>query len=434
MGIECRNPTALRRTSHCRGGYRQDVPTPVPPASSLPTNPTAGGPRRQGGRGIPGTRAILDAVRAPLHPQARETLLGAVDSGWADPRRLHREGQRARRLLDQARDVLSSGLGVRPDELSFHLVGAEALATAVAGLRHPRRRRGETVVASAVELEVMLLDPAVRTVPVDGFGRVDLSAFADAVRQPGVAVAALQHGNGEVGTLQPVEGALAAARALAVPLLVDATASLGRVPTPVAFDALAGDAASFSGPPLGLLAVRPGTTFALPGPVPEAEQGRALCAPWVPLALAAAEAWQQVAATRAADEALTRDLVDRIRTTAALIDGISAPGDPATRLPHVLTLVVDGLDGELLADELDRRGISVASGSACSASPLHPSHVLAAMGIPAQGRPRPGNLRVVLPVPAAVPEVARAVERLIAELGPTVDAVRGRLARVVLPG
>jgi cysteine desulfurase len=410
------------------------VPPPVPTAPPFPDSTPSGapGPPRVGG--APKDRVVLDAVRAPLHPQARETLLAALDAGWADPRRLHQEGRRARRLLDQAREVLSCGLGVRPDELSFHLIGADALATGLAGLRHPRRRGGECLVASAVELEILLTDPAAHTVAVDAHGRVDLSAFTEAVAEPGVAVAALQHANGEVGTLQPVEEALVGARAAGVPLLVDATASLGRVPVPTAFDALAGDAASFSGPPLGLLAVRPGATFALPGPVREAEQGRALSAPWVPLTLAAAEAWQQVAATRDADEALTRELVVRLRAGAVAIAGVTTPGEPSARLPHVLTLVVEGLDGELLADELDRRGIAVASGSACSASPLHPSHVLAAMGIPLPGRQRPGNLRVVLPVPAAAPGLVDGVERLVRELGPAVEAVRERLAQVVRPG
>ncbi len=41
--------------------------------------------------------------------------------------------------------------------------------------------------------------------------------------------------------------------------------------------------------------------------------------------------------------------------------------------------------------ELDRRGFGVASGSACTASTLEPSHVLAAMGVLTHG-----NVRVSL--------------------------------------
>jgi cysteine desulfurase len=380
---------------------------------------------------MPSERVLLDAVRAPLHPAARETLLAAVDAGWADPRRLHAEGRRARRLLDQAREVLADGVGVRPDELSFHLIGAEALTVAVAGLRHARRRVGDVLLASAVELEVLLLADPVRTVPVDGLGRVDATAFVAALSEPGVVAAALQHANGEVGTTQPLEVVHEASRRAGVPLLVDATASLGRVATPTAFDVLAADAVAFSGPPLGLLAVRTGTRFAPPGPVREGEQGRALSAPWVPMALAAAEAWRQVAADRAMEESAARALVDRVRAAVASVDGVGVVGDPDDRLPHVLSLVVDGLDGELLAAELDERGLAVASGSACSASPLHPSHVLTALGIPQEGRPRPGNIRLTLPVRAVAPGLKAGVARLCRELGTAVAAVRARVGPVV---
>ena len=57
------------------------------------------------------------------------TLLAALDEGWADPRRLYSEGRRARALLDQAREVIAHGLGVRPAEVSFLPSGPAALRT-----------------------------------------------------------------------------------------------------------------------------------------------------------------------------------------------------------------------------------------------------------------------------------------------------------------
>ena len=372
-------------------------------------------------------RLLLDAVRAPLHPAARETLLAAVDAGWADPRRIHREGQRARLLLDQAREVLADGLGVRPHELSLHALGAEALLVALAGLRHARRRSGGSLVASAVELEVLLVAGEVETVPVDRAGRVDLAALASRLGSPGVVAAAVQHANGEVGTMQPVAAGHEAAAAAGVPLIVDGTASLGRVATPAAFDALAGDATSFGGPPLGLLAVRSRVRFAMPGPVREGEHGRALAPPWVPLALAAAEAWRQVAAAREPEAAAARALVETVRRTAASVEGVRAVGDPDDRLPHVVCLTIDGADGEPLAAELDSRGFAVASGSACSASPLHPSHVLAAMDSAGGQRAeagRPGNIRLTLPLEAVAPDRAAGVARFCRELPEAVRSVR----------
>ncbi|HYN28645.1 MAG TPA: aminotransferase class V-fold PLP-dependent enzyme [Dermatophilaceae bacterium] len=394
-------------------------------------------------------RSVLDAARSPLHPAARATLLAALDAGWADPRRLHREGRTARMLLDRARESLAADLAVRPDELSVHPSGPDAVATGIAGLRHARRRVGHALVTSAADTAAVLLavgraDPVLADpmpadpvradsvpadpvpadpVPVDPLGRVDLDRFTAAVGVPGTALAVLHHGNGEVGTLQPVPAAAEACTRHAVPLLVDATASLGRTDLPGGpWAALAGDAASFAGPPLGLLAVRTGTRFALPGPRREPEHGRARADPWVPLVLAAAEALRQVSAVRAAEEASARALVDRVRAAAGAVPDVEVVGDPQARLPHVVTFSALYADGEALVGELDRRGVAVASGSACTSSTLRPSHVLAAMGALTHG-----NVRVTLPLAAVAPSRDADVEHLLTELPGSVAAVRARL-------
>ena len=315
-------------------------------------------------------------------------------------------------------------MGVRADELSVHGSAEEALDLGLAGLRHGRRRAGDRVVASAVERSVVLLSPGVdEPVPVDRRGAVDLGAWSEALAGAGVAAAALQTANGEVGTRQPVGQAAAAAAEHGVPLLLDATASLGRDALPGGCGAVVvADAAAFGGPPLGLLAVRTGTRWGLPGPRHEAEHGRAAAAPWVPPVLAAAEAWRQVAAEREAEEVAARALVERIRAAAAAVPDTVVVGDPVDRLPHVVTFSVLFADGEVLLDELARRGVAVASGSACTSSTLRPSHVLAAMGVLTQG-----NVRVTLPLGAVSPTRDADVDRLCAALPDAVAAVRERL-------
>jgi cysteine desulfurase len=371
-----------------------------------------------------------------VHPLARETLLAAVDAGWADPRRLHIEGRTARRLLDQSREVLAAGLGVRPSEVAFAPDGPAAVRLAVGGVRYAGRRRGARTVASAVEHSAVLLPgrhlvasageaDLFAEVPVDPLGRVDLAAWAEAVRAPGTVVAALQHANGEVGTVQPLEAALEACRAAGLPLVVDAQASLGRVPPPGAYDVLAGDARSWGGPGgLGIVVVPECTRWALGGPrdPDEAVAGPSGHTPWVPLALAAAEAWQQTAATVTQDAAEAFSLVERVRGAAGALPDVEVVGDPVDRLPHVVTFSALYADGESLVRELDRRGFALASGSACTASTLEPSHVLAAMGALTHG-----NLRVTLPLSAVSPDRPDDVARFVSALPEVVAAVRAEL-------
>ncbi len=369
-----------------------------------------------------------------MHPVARDTLLAAVDAGWADPRRLHRRARQARALLDNARAVLAGHLGVRPGEVTFHAGGAgAAIAAGLDGLAWPRRRTGSRLVASAVEHSAILIpgryaaaqaaDPRLLAeVAVDRLGRVDLDAWAAAVEEPGTAVAALQHANGEVATSQPLEQAHAACRAAGVPMLVDATASAGRVALPTAYDVMAADAATVGGPPVGILVVPERTRFGRSGPPREAEFGRADSPVWVPLALAAAEAWQQAGAVADADAAGARQLTDRIRAAAGAVRDVEVVGDPDNRLPHVVTFSALYVDGEAIVTEFDRLGLAVASGSACTASTLEPSHVLAAIGVLTHG-----NVRVTLPWEAVAPERGRAVELLIEALPRVIAGVRRRL-------
>ena len=87
----------------------------------------------------------------------------------------------------------------------------------------------------------------------------------------------------------------------------------------------------------------------------------------MPLALAAAEAWQQCAAEQAREAAEAFDLVERIRAAAAEVPDVEVVGHPTARLPHVVTFSALYADGEAVVHEFDRRGFSVASGSACTA-------------------------------------------------------------------
>jgi cysteine desulfurase len=367
-------------------------------------------------------------------PAARATLIAALDAGWADPRRLYAEGRAARALLDQAREVLAQGLGVRPGEVSFLPSGPAALRAGLQGLLYAGRRRGARLVATGVEHSTILTtgrhhaaaaqEPSLfAEVPVDLLGRVDLSALEQAIAADGTVLAAVQSANGEVGTRQPLDQAHELCRRREVPLLVDAMASLGRDPAPERFDVLAGDARSWGGPGgLGVLVVPERTRWRRPGPDSEFELGRTDVEPVVALALAAAEAWRQTEADRDDQSASSSAIIRRIRAAVSDLPDVDVAGDPDDRLPHVLTFSLLYVDGEALVTELDRRGFALGSGSACTSSTLEPSHVLSAMGVLTHG-----NVRVTLPLDPIAPTLVDDVSRFIAELPGAVAAVRAQL-------
>lgn len=370
-------------------------------------------------------RTYLDAGgRAPVHPVAREAFLAALDEGWADPRRVHAEGRRARLLLESAREALAEALGARTPEVHLTPSHTASLHAAVAAVVRARRRTGTRVVLPAVERAALLAaareagDDVV--VGVDRAGRVDLDAWRDAVG-PATALAVLQHANAEVGTRQPVAAAHAHAAAAGVPLLVDAGASVGHDDVGDAWDVLAADPADWGGlPGVGVLAVRQRVRARPVGPEDED--------PWapggvsVPAAVAATASLRAVLAERAeaaasGTEDPRRALVARIRErVAATVPDVEVVGDPDDRLPHVVTFSCLYVDGEALLGALDRHGFAVGSGSACTSATLEPSHVLAAMGVLTHG-----NVRIALPRGVT----AEQVDAFLAVLPGVVAQVRG---------
>jgi cysteine desulfurase len=281
------------------------------------------------------------------------------------------------------------------------------------------------VVHSAVEHSAVLHAAAragtATEVGVDQLGRLDQDVFRAEVSKPGVALAAVQSANHEVGTRQPIARAAEVCAEAGVPLFMDAAASVGHDVVPAGWSALTASAHKWGGPAgVGVLAVRKGTRLAPTWPVDEREDGLSPGHPNVPSVLAAAAALQaRLTEAKALDEQ-HRSWIDELRhRVAAEITDVEVVGDPEDRLPHVLTFSCLYVDGEALVTALDAEGFSVSSGSACTASTLRPSHVLAAMGVLTHG-----NVRVSLGRTSTYDEIDRfatvlpgLVRRIRAEVG-----------------
>ena len=365
---------------------------------------------------VTGTGYLDAATAAPLHPVARQALLAALDDGWGDPDRRYTGARLARQLLEAATAAVAAALGVHEDEVTFCASGTDAAQRAVAGAL-AAARPGATVVASAVEHSSVLDTGAprdrtpLRLVGVDRVGRVDLDAFTAEVGRPGVGLAALQSANHEVGTCQPVAAAADRCAEARVPLYVDAAQSVGRVPVPGGWSILTASARKWGGPAgIGVLVVRRGTRF-------EAPTARRPTGPVnLPAAVAAAASLRAVLAEAPAEAVRQSALVARIRATvASTVPDVEVVGDPDDRLPHLVTFSCLYVDGEALLHALDRRGFAVSSGSACTARTMHPSHVLAAMGVLTHG-----NVRVSLHRGTTEADV----DRFLAVLPQTVTTLR----------
>lgn len=368
------------------------------------------------------SRVYLDSGgSAPLSRRVTDALQAGLADGWADPSRLGAESRRARALLDGSRDAIAEALGARPELVHFTPSPHAAFARLIAGI-HAARRGRQRILVSAVERDALVnaaafvARHAVDTVGVDRLGHVDIEHLTSSLASLDVALTAVQHANQELGTVQNLEDVARAAQAVDVPLVVDATSSIGHIDPPAYWDALVAHPADWGGPAgIGVLALEPHTRW-----LPAWPEGDDL-APGgvsVPLALASAVALQERNENRQREGERLAALIDRIRSNVASLPGVDVLGDPHARLPHVLTFSCLYVDGEVLLSELDRRGFAVGSGSACVSGTLEPSRVLAAVGALTHG-----NVRVALH-----PGVTEGdVDRFLAEVPDALATVRNRI-------
>ena len=354
---------------------------------------------------------------------ARQAWLDGQQAGWGDPVRLHRPGRLAAQALDQAREVIAAAVGARPDEVIFTASGVHASQAAVLGLALGRRRTGSRIITTAIDHSSVLAAAAAAgvhdAVQVDHEGHVDLELWGAAVGAAGTAAACIQVANHEVGTLQPHAEAAETCQRAGVPLVLDATAALGRIDLSDAtsWSVLTGWAGAFGGPAsVGILVIKKNARWRAPYPTDDYQAGRWPGVPDVPAIYAAAVAldcWLR-------DGRTVRDrqheMVDQLRAgIAQQVPDVDVAGDPVRRVPHLLTFSALYVDGETLTLELDKAGFAVASGSACSASSEHPSHVLAAMGALTHG-----NVRIGL----TWTNTAAEINQFLAVLPPIVSEIR----------
>jgi cysteine desulfurase len=365
--------------------------------------------------GSDGAAAYLDhAATTPMLPAAVAAMTAEL-AQLGNASSLHNAGRRARRVVEESRELIAETYGAKPSEVVFTGGGTEADNLAVKGLfwartaAQPRRRR---VLATAIEHHAVL--DSVRWLaehehadadwlPVEHNGAVSVATLAEAIERDraSVAMVSVMWANNEVGTVQPIAELAGLAAEYEIPFHSDAVQAAGQLPVSLAATgatALTITAHKIGGPVgVGALLLAKGAD-----PVPVLHGGGqerdvrsgTLDVPAIRAFAAAVE----VTASHRADEAkrlaaLRDDLIAQV--LAAVPDAIlNGPPPGPGRLPGNAHFSFPGCEGDALLMLLDARGIACSTGSACTAGVAQPSHVLLAMGAD-EARAR-GSLRFSL--------------------------------------
>lgn len=341
------------------------------------------------------TRAYLDYnATAPLLPEARAAMLATLDA-VGNASSVHGEGRAARKVIEQARAEVAALVGGDPRNVTFTGGGTEANATVLTpGWTLAGRPLGiERLLTSAVEHVSVLAGgrfPAdrVEQVPVDGEGVVRLDALREMLARPGKALVSAMVANNETGVIEPVAEVAKLAREAGALVHADAIQASGRIPVDIAtlgVDVLTLSAHKIGGPQgAGAIVTAGGALAFAPLIVGGGQERRSRAGTENVAAIAGFGAAAKAALAGLSRMAGLREMRDRL----AAVVGESAVkvtvfGEGTPRLPQTLCFGIDGISAETLVIALDLEGVAVSSGSACSSGKVAPSHVLAAMGVPA---------------------------------------------------
>jgi cysteine desulfurase len=334
------------------------------------------------------------AATAPPAPEVVEAMLPYLGARFGNPSSVHRRGEAARDAVEHARAQVAALAGVLPEEVVFTASGSEANNLALKGALANAAPGRTRLVVSAIE-HPSVLETAralaargvpLTVVPVTPDGVLDLGALAAALGDD-VALLSLMAVNNEVGTVQPVAEASALARARGARVHVDAVQAAGR--RPLAPLTEAADLLTLAGHKLGgpagaaALVVRRRTRVVPLVHGGQQERGRRAGTEDLAAIVGFGVAAERAAASLAAGgpervESLGHRLASGLL---AAVPGARLNGAAAPRLGRIVNLCVAGLDGEALLHELDHAGVTISTGSACSAAAAGPSHVLVAMGL-----------------------------------------------------
>jgi cysteine desulfurase len=333
------------------------------------------------------------AATTPLLPEVFEAMRPYLAQDFGNASSVHRRGEAARDAIDRARAEVAHLIGALPEEIVFTASGSEAnnlaLQGVLAGATGERRR----LVISAIE-HPSVLETArhlesrgvpLTIVPVEPNGIVDPARVASALG-PDVALVSIMVVNNEIGTVQPIAEIAVLARAAGARMHCDAVQAAGKLAIDVS--ALGVDLLTLAGHklggPLGAAALYIRRRVRLVPLVHGGHQERSRRAGTENLpAIVGLGVAARVAAARVEGEAPRQlaALTKRLETGLLTIEGTRLNGDAQRRVPGIVNLCFTGVDGEAALHELDREGITVSTGSACSAATPGPSHVLLALGL-----------------------------------------------------
>ncbi len=371
-----------------------------------------------------------NAATTKMSRAAMDAMSACMADCWGNPSSLYAHGQRAKEVLEDARERIAACLGCSAREVTFTSGGSEADNQAILTAAHLGEKQGKKhIVSTAFEHHAVL--HVLEKLEKEGFevtlldvhrdGIVTAQQVEDAIRAD-TCLVTVMYANNEIGTIQPISEIGQVCRRKGVLFHTDAVQAAGHIP--VSFreqyiDMLSLSAHKFHGPKgIGALVARKGVRLEPLIHGGAQERGKRAGTENLPAIVGMAAALEEACRNLEQNAERMSALRDR------LIDGLDQipygelNGSRKDRLPGNVNFCFEGIEGESLLLLLDDKGICASSGSACTSGSLDPSHVLLAIGRPHEVAH--GSLRLSISEETTPQEV----ETIISSVADVVDYLR----------
>ena len=306
----------------------------------------------------------------------------------------HPYGWMAEQAVEEARASLAGLIGAQSKEIIFTSGATESLNLAIKGVFERYQGQKQHYITCQTEHKAVLDSFAqleqsgaeVTYLQVNSLGEIDLNELEAQVRDY-TKMICLMWANNETGLIHPITEISQLAEKHQLIFLTDAVQAVGKIPVHTqGVHLMAFSAHKLYGPKgVGALYIR--HNHPLPKPMAQIhggghEKGFRSGTLNVPAIVGFGKAASLRKQTMESEALRLGILRDSLESQLLSLPGVRRNGSLDNRLSHVSNLAFEGVEGEELLQRVNLK-VAVSSGSACSSISPKPSHVLQAMGLPA---------------------------------------------------
>lgn len=336
-----------------------------------------------------------NAATTRLDEDVLKEMMPYLTNKYGNASSIYKLGRESRKAVEDAREKIAEEINAEPEEIYFTAGGSESDNTILRGIAYSYKEKGNHIITSKIEHPAILetckqLEKEgfeISYVGVDKNGIINLEELENLIKENTILIS-IMFANNEIGTIQPVEEIGKIAKRHNIIFHTDAVQAVGSVKIDVKqmdIASLSMSAHKFYGPKgIGALYVKKGIRFQKLINGGHQEKNKRAGTENVPAIVGMGKAIEL--AYEHLDEHIDkikelRDYyIDEIQKR---IPDVIVNGDMNKRLPGNANISFKNVDGEAMLLNLDLKGICASAGSACSSGSLEASHVLLAIGVPA---------------------------------------------------